>query len=438
MPPAGVFGQRRRGRIAGIPEMALGFEGALVGGMMRRRCVLAGVAAGLSATFLPVGRASASGARLTGYLRTNWSRDPFCHGSYSYTPRGVFRSAHAELAEPVARRIFFAGEAVNPDYTSTVHAAYESADPAVTAIEQEDHDDIAVIGAGISGLRTAQMLSDEGYDVTVYEARDRIGGRLWTDRSLGLPLDMGASWIHGLEGNPLVGLADEAGVELIETGDDIVFRLRDGAVLDPDEVPDWLEEVISIQHNAGARRAEINLAAFLAPRDYGGPEAVLSEGYDRLLPELAGDYDLRTGHVLRQVALDGDVRLGFDNGAEARHDAVVLTVPLGVLQQGGIGFVPPLPDRKRNAIAALGMGVLDKLYLRFDEPFWQDDPTWIVTADTGLPRGQFNQWLNLMPVLGEPILLGFNGADAARALADRDDDALIGAALGVLERAYGL
>lgn len=437
MPPAEVFWAKMKAVIARQQERT---QSVTEGGelRMKRRTVLACVGAALAGVLMPADRTLASGPRLTGYLRTNWSRDPFCFESYSYTPRGVFRAAHRTLAEPVARRIFFAGEAANPDYGSTVHAAYESAEYAMAAIEETDHEDIAVIGAGIAGLRVAQLLGDEGYDVTLYEARDRIGGRLWTDRSLGLPLDMGASWIHGLEGNPLVGLADEAGLELVETGDDIVFRLRDGAVLDPDEVPDWLEEVISIQHNAGARRAEINLAAFLAPRDYGGPEAVLREGYDRVLPELAGDYDLLTGHVLHQVALDGDVRLGFANGVEARHDAMVLTVPLGVLQQGEIGFVPPLPDRKRDAIAALGMGVLDKLYLRFNEPFWQDDPTWIVTADTGLPRGQFNQWLNLMPVLGEPILLGFNGADAARALVDRDDDALIGAALGALERAYGL
>lgn len=405
---------------------------------MQRRDVLAAVAAGVVGTFLPVDRGLASGTRLTGYLRTNWSRDPFCFGSYSYTPRGLFRAAHRRLAEPVAGRIFFAGEAANPDYGSTVHAAYESASHAVEAVEEEDHEDIAVIGAGVAGLRAAQMLADLDYDVTVYEARDRIGGRLWTDRSLGVPLDLGASWVHGVEGNPLVGLAEHAGATLVETGEEIVFRLRDGAMLDAEEVPDWLEEVISIQHNAGARRDQINLAAFRAPTDYGGEEAVIAEGYDRLLPELAGDYTLLTGHVVQRVALGRGIRLGFADGAEARHDAVVVTVPLGVLQAGRIVFDPPLPDTKQEAIASLGMGVLDKLYLQFDAPFWEGDPTWIVTADTGLPRWQFNQWLNLLPVLGEPILLGFNGADAARELAAREDEALIGDALAVLERAYGL
>lgn len=406
---------------------------------MDRRHFIGSTAAGLAASFLPADRALASGHRLTGYLRTNWSRDPFAFGSYSYTPRGVFRAAHRALSEPVEGRLFFAGEAANPDYGSTVHAAYESADHAFAAIWDEDHEDIAVIGAGVAGLRLAQLLSDADYDVTLYEARNRIGGRLWTDRSLGVPLDLGASWIHGLDDNPLTALAAEAGADLAETGEDIVFRLRDGALLDPEAVPGWLEEVITIQHNAGARRDQVNLAAFRAPADYGGAEAILPGGYDSLLPELAGDYLLRTGYELRAVQHGPQgVDLGFVNGERARHDAVALTVPLGVLQRGGLTFSPGLPEAKRDAISALGMGVLDKLYLRFDAAFWAGDPTWIVTADTGLPRGQFNQWLNLLPVLGEPILLGFNGADAARSLAGEEDEVLVTAALAVLERAYGL
>ena len=406
---------------------------------MQRRTMLRGVAAGVAGAFLRADRLLANGARLTGYLRTNWSRDPYAFGSYSYTPRGVFRTAHRVLAEPVAGRLFFAGEATNPDYGSTVHAAYESADYAFASIAEEDHGDIAVIGAGVAGLRVAQLLAEDGYDVTVYEARERIGGRLWTDRSLGLPLDLGASWIHGLVGNPLTALAETAGAALVETDDRILYRLAGGARMDPEEVPDWLEEVISIQHNAGARQAQINLAAFLSPDDYGGAEAVLAEGYDSLLPELAGDYDVRTGQELRALRHDaGGVTLQFADGPGARHDAAVITVPLGVLQAGRIGFDPALPAQKQAAIAALGMGVLDKLYLRFDTAFWDGDPTWIVTGDTGLPQGQFNQWLNLMPVLGAPILLAFNGADAARTLAGMEDAALVAAALGVLERTYGL
>ncbi|WP_417709201.1 FAD-dependent oxidoreductase [Roseibium aggregatum] len=53
---------------------------------------------------------------------------------------------------------------------------------------------VLVIGAGIAGLAAAKTLTDNGFSVTVLEAGSWIGGRLRTDRSLGAPLDLGASW----------------------------------------------------------------------------------------------------------------------------------------------------------------------------------------------------------------------------------------------------
>ena len=72
-----------------------------------------------------------------------------------------------------------------------------------------------VIGAGISGLAAARELKSHGNQVTVLEARARVGGRVWTDRSLGVPIDMGASWISGVRGNPIARLAREFGVKTI-------------------------------------------------------------------------------------------------------------------------------------------------------------------------------------------------------------------------------
>ncbi len=67
---------------------------------------------------------------------------------------------------------------------------------------------VIVIGSGFSGLAAARTLHDFGYQVTVLEARDRIGGRVWTRDDLGFGLDMGASWIHGINGNPITNLAE--------------------------------------------------------------------------------------------------------------------------------------------------------------------------------------------------------------------------------------
>ena len=74
---------------------------------------------------------------------------------------------------------------------------------------------ILVVGAGISGLGAAKDLHDSGYEVTVLEARNRIGGRIYTDRSLGFPLERGANWIHSnqLESNRLMSLKEELGLK---------------------------------------------------------------------------------------------------------------------------------------------------------------------------------------------------------------------------------
>jgi monoamine oxidase len=134
--------------------------------------------------------------------------------------------------------------------------------------------------------------------------------------------------------------------------------------------------------------------------------------------------------------MDDGVQLGSSNGDLGRFDAVIVTVPLGVLKAQRVAFTPALPKDKDTAIRRLGFGLLDKLYLRFDTVFWDAETTWILTPETGLPPGQFNQWLNLAPVLDAPILLGFNGAGPARDLSVLTDDALIDRALRVLSTAY--
>ena len=69
-----------------------------------------------------------------------------------------------------------------------------------------------VVGAGVSGLTAARRLRLLGWDVVVLESRDRIGGRTHTIDLAGHPLDLGASWIHGPVGNPLMAYLDQAGL----------------------------------------------------------------------------------------------------------------------------------------------------------------------------------------------------------------------------------
>src|SRR6476620_9612260 len=76
---------------------------------------------------------------------------------------------------------------------------------------------VIVLGAGMAGLVAARLLHDSGFVVTVLEARGRLGGRTWTDDSLGAPLDLGGSWVHGVDGNPLTLWCEKLGVSLVES-----------------------------------------------------------------------------------------------------------------------------------------------------------------------------------------------------------------------------
>lgn len=403
---------------------------------MERREVLALITAIVGAGCAPAAMTRGAGSTLTGFLRTNWSRDPLSLGSYSYRSNGETRNDRAQLAKPVADRLFFAGEACHPRYNSTVHAAYESGQMVARSLLQTGARNIGIIGAGIAGLSAAHRLTTAGREVTVIEARDRIGGRVWTSAALGSPLDLGASWIHGIDGNPLSRLADALSLERVATSDSMVIRSGQGARISEDVAPGWLFEEAEAQVSFAADLDQLDPAVLERGDGYGGEDVILPGGYADLLQALEADYTVVLSRKVVQVTLaQGGVAIRMEGHGESAHDAVIVTVPAGVLKSGAIEFSPPLPAAKRAAIARIGMGTLDKLYLRFAEAFW-DDMTWIYTPDTGHPRGQFNQWLNLEPYIGEPVLLALNGGSAALALAPLSDQEIVQRALSVLDSAY--
>ena len=379
------------------------------------------------------GRAQ-GGRQPTGYIRTNWSRDRYSYGSYSFVPTGARQRDRRLLAASVDDRLFFAGEATNPGYNSTVHAAYDSGVATAEAVLASGAGDVAVIGAGIAGLAAARVLQDEALSVAVVEARDRVGGRIWTDGDLGAPLDRGASWIHGIDGNPLTAIADRLDLPRVETREDTVLRGA-GEEIGWRDLPEWLGLDLELQYSAGAARAQINLSAYLVQDDYVGGDRYMAAGYGPVVADLAAGLDVYLGAEVRHVTLGDGVRVSYADGVVEEYDAAIVTVPLGVLKAGGILFEPPLPEEKQGAINRLGMGVLDKLFLAFEAPFW-DDATWLITAETGLPPGHFNMWLNLNKVLGVPVLMALNAGPPAAHLAGYDDEEIVARALHALQRAY--
>lgn len=103
---------------------------------------------------------------------------------------------------------------------------------------QRKSETVIVIGAGIAGLAAARLLVNAGYSVQILEGRDRIGGRTWTSQHwTDAPLDMGASWIQGVEKNPISALADTFGAKRVPTDEDnLIVYAPNGQRLSDEQV----------------------------------------------------------------------------------------------------------------------------------------------------------------------------------------------------------
>jgi monoamine oxidase len=315
---------------------------------------------------------------------------------------------------------------------------------------------VVIVGAGSAGLAAAAALRAAGQAFTLVEARDRIGGRAFTDRALGpdLPFDAGAEYIHWAERNPWGPIARAAKAR---------FAREDGwaRTLTIDGRPASDAEM-------AARRAGFSgLDALLAPKGGadpslaeaarpGGPNAeqaaaglsrlslgedpgrVSSVDYDRLWSGsdlwVDGYGDLVARHFSDlPVRLDCPVSTIDWSGREVRVEtargtlpaaAVIVTVPVGVLRAGAVRFAPDLPERQRAALDGLHMGAYTKIGLRLDPT--KIDPATVgdaVSIATDGPTLYFE-----MGPFGRALAVANLGGDLARDLCRGGEPAAVAVA----------
>jgi polyamine oxidase len=327
-----------------------------------------------------------------------------------------------------------------------------------------------VVGAGMAGLAAARSLADEGVRVTVLEARERIGGRVWTNGSLGVPIDLGAAWIHGTDGNPMVGLAAEVGAKTVETDFNNVLMFADHGEVDAGDVQaafeawgEIVEELKSLSEKANENASvadglaeaadvddpllawnvrssivteyaadpdDLSLKWFGSEGQLGGPDLILPGGYNELAQHLARGLDIRRGTEVTRIAHDGEgVHVDTSQGPVAA-DRVIVTVPLGVLKAGTITFDPPLPKTKRQAIERLGFGLLNKVVLAFEEPFWPESPDMFGLVGQEQPVADV---LNGLTFAGAPLLVALRGGDDARSREALSDQVAVGEVLAAMD-----
>ncbi|MFL4901800.1 FAD-dependent oxidoreductase [Streptomyces sp. MMS24-I2-30] len=173
--------------------------------------------------------------------------------SYSYlAPSELGTRVRPLLAEPV-QRLHFAGEASSSEAPATAHGALESGLRTAQEILDSGAASVVVIGSGFAGTACTRKLAANGVDVTVLEARDRVGGRIWTEHIGGVPAESGASWIHGHKQNPMTDLLDATGDHRYPFDYDDVAG-RDEAALD--RMEKYQDKVLGRRgslHHAGVR-----------------------------------------------------------------------------------------------------------------------------------------------------------------------------------------
>ena len=192
----------------------------------------------------------------------------------------------------------------------------------------------------------------------------------------------------------------------------------------------------TIEHEYAAAADELSLAYYDSAEGFSGGDVLFPGGYGQIVAGLSKDLVRELGAVVTRVTTErAGVGVSLADGRELRAERAIVALPLGVLQSGVVRFSPALPEAKRAALARMGSGVLNKLYLRFPRIFWDRDAE--LLGYVGERKGAWAEWLNIAFYTGEPLLLAFNAARYGRAVEALDDAAQVAEAMAVLRRIYG-
>jgi monoamine oxidase len=341
------------------------------------------------------------------------------------------------------------------------------------------HDDVLILGAGVAGLAAAARLHEAGVRVRVLEARDRVGGRVWTLEEEGTAIELGAEFIHGRPPE-IFSVAERAGLDLVELGgenftsdgmtvkkfdffrksESVLHKMSDKGPDRPftefvrehigEEDPEKLQW--ALRYVRGFHAANPGLISVHAMvRESEAEEKIDGDrgfrgqhGYGPLIAwyekRLAGvPIELNT-RVFGLAWNKDDVNVGVVKD-RVRHyykaSKAVITLPLSVVQSGDVRFEPELPEKKAAA-DQLVMGKVLRVTLRFRKRFW-------TSRKEGMPDLKklhflmaddhyFPTWWTTHP-LETPLLTGWAPDVCAEALDGKSREEIVEQARRSLEQA---
>ncbi|PYH92078.1 amine oxidase [Aspergillus ellipticus CBS 707.79] len=311
---------------------------------------------------------------------------------------------------------------------------------------------VAVIGAGLAGLRCTDILIQNGARVTLFEARNRVGGRVHQEKIHEHLIDLGPNWIHGTGKNPIAAVAEATGTVLADFEGNQALIATDGKVLDDDlasKIADvmWTTIEKAFEYSNTHKEtipADRSLLDFLREQvdktDLSTTEKALCVETSRMWGAYVGDpierqslkffcleecidgnnyfvastYKNILKHVARAALHHADIRfnqpivkieseprtspskvtLTTAHGESSQFDEVVVTCPLGWLKRNKAAFTPSLPPRLIQAIDSISYGRLEKVYVTFPRAFWHANNPSPTSKYRSFENPTFAQFLN--------------------------------------------
>lgn len=324
--------------------------------------------------------------------------------------------------------------------------------------------DTIIIGAGVSGLTAAKQLHEAQQDILIIEAKNRLGGRVHTNYDWGFAIELGASWIHGINHNPLVPLLNTQSLAKNSyDNSNPIAMLNDFALYDSEGHPvskdtlhqfssltsEFLEfchtrnKMLSFEQNFveftkqkqltleqssllyyaldniytyefadNLTQLSLNSYSVYEQSNAAGKNAIIPEGYFQIFQQFSQHIPINLNQFVQKINYDQDGVTIITQNETYNAKRAIITVPLGVLKSNKILFHPCLPKEKRDAISQLKMGNYEKLYLLFDNVFWDKDKEWIGMLPSSQEKA-FNIF-NYYKYTKKPVLIVFTSGKLAR------------------------
>jgi monoamine oxidase len=266
--------------------------------------------------------------------------------------------------------------------------------------------DVVVVGAGAGGLAAGRTCQELGLTVAVLEAKDRVGGRVHTDLSMGVPWDPGAHWLHDAENNFFGRYAVEYGFVLDKDGwRRMSLRARDA--LDDDSAAEWeeyWEAAFAAIEEAGAKGLDIAASEVVPPHprwrvmfdsffaalagvepdrtsaldnsryEHGSNNWRVAPGYGALVAHYGRDVPVALSTPATRIVRSGKrIRVETPRGAFSCGAAIV-NASTSALAEGCLRFDPALPAEVRDAIESVPLGEAEKVAFRVRDELVADFP----------------------------------------------------------------